>query len=126
MLKAYLVLNAALYVIFALWCTIAPSYTASALGLSWRNGSGKSEYITVYGGMEFAIAMFFLVCAFKPEWHQPGLIFGLLFYGGLVLWRIPTLILIPGVARTTYYFAASEFVLLLMALALWLSPSRSA
>ena len=125
MLKAYLLFNAALYVIFALWCTIAPSTTANALGLSWRNGSGKSEYITVYGGMEVAFAMFFLVCALRADWHAPGLMFALLFYAGLVLWRIPTLIFIPGVARTTYYFAGAEFVLLVMALLLRFTPARA-
>lgn len=119
MLQAYLYLNAALYVLFAGWCSIMPITTAGALGLEFKSGSGKSEYITVYGGMEFAIAVFFLIAAIKPELRSAGLLFALLFYAGLVMWRIPTLILISGVQPTTYFFAASEFVLGMLALLLW-------
>ena len=115
MLRTYLFVNAALYVLFALWCTLMPEKTASALGLMFRSGSGKSEYITVYGGMEFGIAMFFLLAALRPEMRQAGLLFALLFYGGLVAWRIPTLLMVPGVQKITYGFAASEAVLLVMA-----------
>lgn len=112
MLRTYLYVNAALYVIFALWCTLMPEKTADALGLGFRSGSGKSEYITVYGGMEFGIAMFFLLAAMRPEMRQAGLLFALLFYGGLVAWRIPTLLMVPGVKQITYGFAATEAVLL--------------
>ncbi len=112
MLRTYLYVNAALYVIFALWCTLMPEKTADALGLGFRSGSGKSEYITVYGGMEFGIAMFFLLAAMQPEMRQAGLLFALLFYGGLVAWRIPTLLMVPGVKQITYGFAATEAVLL--------------
>jgi hypothetical protein len=115
MLRTYLYVNAGLYVIFALWCTLMPEKTADALGLGFKSGSGKSEYITVYGGMEFAIAMFFLLAALRPEMRQAGLIFALLFYGGLVAWRIPTLLMVSGVKQITYGFAAAEAVLLVMA-----------
>lgn len=119
MLQAYLYLNAALYVLFAVWCSVMPATTAAALGLDFKSGSGKSEYITVYGGMEFAIAMFFLLAAIKPEYRHAGLLFALLFYGSLVAWRIPTLVFIAGVQPTTYLFAATEFILGVMALLLW-------
>lgn len=119
MIKAYLFLNAALYAIFVVWCTVMPTATAKALGLSFNSGSGKSEYITVYGGLEFGVAVFFLLAAIKPELRSAGLLFAVLFYAGLVLWRIPTLILVPGIQRTTYLFAGFEFALLVAAVGLW-------
>jgi len=126
MVKAYLLVNAALYILFALWCTVAPTKTANFLGLSFRSGSGKSEYITVYGGLEFGVAMFFLVAALRPEFRTAGLLFALLFYGGLVLWRIPTLLTIAGVQKQTYFFAGAELVLLLLGLMIWwMKPSAS-
>jgi hypothetical protein len=118
MLRMYLLVNAVLYVLFAVWCTVMPGKTAEVLGLTFRSGSGKSEYITVYGGLEFGVAMFFLLAAMRPEMRQAGLLFALLFYGGLVAWRIPTLLLVPGVHRVTYGFAATEAVLLGMAVLL--------
>jgi hypothetical protein len=123
MLKAYLFINAVLYVAFALWCTVMPEKTAAALGLAFRSGSGKSEYITVYGGLEFGVAMFFLAAALKPELRSAGLLFAVLFYGGLVLWRIPTLLLVSGVRPTTYGFAAAEAALLVWGMVIWLMPA---
>lgn len=124
MLRAYLLVNAVLYILFAVWCTLAPEKTASFLGLTFRSGSGKSEFITVYGGLEFGVAVFFLVAALRPEFRSAGLLFAILFYGGLVLWRIPTLLVIAGVERQTYLFAAAEGLLLLSGLALWLAVSE--
>jgi hypothetical protein len=118
MLRTYLFVNAALYVLFAVWCTVMPEKTAETLGLAFRSGSGKSEYITVYGGLEFGVAMFFLLAALRPELRQAGLLFALLFYGGLVAWRIPTLLMVSGVQKVTYGFAATEAVLLVMAVLL--------
>lgn len=120
MVKTYLLINAAMYILFALWCTFAPTKTAQFLGLSFRSGSGKSEYITVYGGLEFGVAMFFLLAALRPELRNAGLLFALLFYGGLVVWRLPTLLFVEGVQRPTYLFAAAEFVLLIVGLVAWI------
>jgi hypothetical protein len=118
MVTIYLYVNAALYAIFAAWCTIMPDKTASALGLSFRSGSGRSEYITVYGGLEAGVALFFLFTAMRPQLREAGLLFAILFYACLVLWRIPTLLFIPGIQRTTYGFAAGELALLIAAVAL--------
>lgn len=124
MIKAYLLLNGVLYILFALWCTIMPEKTASALGLSFRSGSGKSEYITVYGGLEFGLGVFFLVTALRPEMREPGLLLALLFYAGLVAWRTGTFLLVPGIGKVTYFFGAFELVLGLAALALWLTRHK--
>jgi hypothetical protein len=125
MLKSYLLFNAALYILFALWCTIAPEKTAGVLGLAFRSGSGKCEYITVYGGLEFGLGLFFLLAGLRPELREAGLILAICFYGGLVLWRLPTLALVPGIHRVTFGFAAAEFVLCAMAAALWFTNHRS-
>jgi hypothetical protein len=121
MTRTFLFVNAILYILFALWCTVAPTKTAEVVGLAFRSGSGKSEYITVYGGLEFGVAMFFLVAALRPELRDAGLLFGLLFYAGLVVWRIPGLLTIPGIAKTTYFFAGAEFLFGVWALVLWLT-----
>jgi len=120
MAQIYLFVNAALYVIFALWCTFMPEKTASTLGLSFRSGSGKSEYITVYGGLEFGVAMFFLVAALRPELRTAGVLFAVLFYGGLIVWRLGTFIFVSGIGRVTYGFAAGELVLGILALVVWM------
>ncbi len=121
MTQAYLYFNAAAYIVFAVWCTLMPEKTAGFLGLALPTASGKSEYITVYGGLEFGVAMFFLVCAIKPELRSAGLLFALLFYGGLIVWRLGTFVFLSGIGRTTFYFGASELLLGLAALGIWLT-----
>lgn len=124
MIRAYLFLNAAAYVGFALWCTFAPVTTADALGLQFRSGSGRSEYITVYGGLEMGVAIFFLVAAMQPKYQEAGLLFAVLFYAGLIVFRAYTLVTVPGIERMTYYFAGSELLFGLAAIALWVRGPR--
>jgi hypothetical protein len=119
MLKAYLLVNGVLYVIFALWCTFMPEKTAGYLGFAFKSGSGKSEYMTVYGGLEFGIALFFLAAGLKPELAQAGLLFALMFYGSLAVWRIYTFITVADIQKPTYYFGTSEIILAIMAAALY-------
>lgn len=121
MLKAYLLFNGVLYILFALWCTIAPAKTANFLGLDFRSGSGKSEYITVYGGLEFGLGLFFLAAALKPELTQTGLLFSLMFYGSLAAWRIYTFLTVPGILKPTYFFGGSEILLAILAVGLFLT-----
>lgn len=120
MIKAYLLFNGALYILLGLWCTILPRKTADFLGLSWSNNSGRNEYITVYGGMEFGIGLFLVLAALRPSMHQAGILFMLCFYAALVVWRTSTFITLgtAGIARQTFALAATEWVL--GALALWL------
>ena len=124
MTRAYLLVNAVLYVLFAVWCTAAPEKTSEALGLKMTGGSGKSEYLTVYGGMEMGIAAFFAACALRAEWREAGLLFGVCFYAGLVLWRVPTLLLVPGISGLTYATAALEALLAAAGLVLWWTGQR--
>jgi hypothetical protein len=119
MIKAYLLFNAVAYIGFSLWCTIAPEKTASSLGLTFRSGSGKSEYITVYGGLEMGVALFFLIAALTPKYQEPGLLFAVFFYGGLVVFRLFTFATVTGIERITHGFGASELVLGLIGAWLW-------
>lgn len=87
---AWLTLNALLYLALGVWCTLNPAGTATAIGYDLTNGSARSEYLTVYGGLEIGMAAFFAICAWRPDLRQAGLLFGVLSYGGIVLWRAIT------------------------------------
>lgn len=116
--RLYLFLNAALYVLFALWCTAAPEKTASAVGFTFRSGSGTSEFIAVYGGMELGFAAFFLLAALSPTLRPAGILFSICFYGGIVLFRAYSFATVAGIERPTYILASLEAALLIAALIL--------
>ncbi len=117
MVRAYLSFNAALYVLFAIWCTFAPAETAQQVGYTSLSRSGMSEYLVVYGGIELGLGALFFHCArSEPRF---GLRLALALYLPIVAYRWTTLALQWPVTATTLAVGALETALLLVALALW-------
>ncbi|MEO8461533.1 MAG: DUF4345 domain-containing protein, partial [Dokdonella sp.] len=86
----YLYFNAAVYAMFAIWCSLAPSTTSTAVGYLTLSPSGMSEYLVVYGGLEYGIAFFFAFCA-RAGHVRVGVIFALLLYSPMVLFRVASI-----------------------------------
>lgn len=86
-LTIYLAINAILYLLFGLWCAISPEYTSTAVGLQIPAQQGFTEYIAVYGGLEFGVGVFFLLSVLKANLRLPGVVFGTCFYCGLAAFR---------------------------------------
>jgi hypothetical protein len=115
MTPIYLWSNAFLYLIFAVWCLLKTTATAEFAGLGFLNGSGRSEYLTVYVGLEAGLAVFFALTALKPEYRELGILFSLALYVGVVLVRTITLFTISSIGMGTYIIAGLEWVLLIIA-----------
>jgi hypothetical protein len=117
MARSYLYFNAFIYALFAIWCSLAPEQTAHAQGYAALTASGMSEYLVVYGGMEFGFAALF--------WHwarsdpRTGLLFALGLYAPIVLWRAVSVLRYGPIAANTLAVAALEAVLLVIAIVLW-------
>jgi hypothetical protein len=116
MANAYLYFNAFLYAAFALWCTVAPTDTAFAVGYETLSRSGLSEYLVVYGGLELGLAFFFVWCA-KTGMQRAGLAFSLALYAPIVAYRLATVAHQWPVASITLFTGILEIVLLLGAIA---------
>lgn len=86
----YLLFNAVLYLALGIWCSIDPEGTASSIGYALTNDSARSEYVTVYGGLEVGLAVFFALCAFLPEHRRGGLLFAVVTYASIAAWRATT------------------------------------
>ena len=126
MAKAFLIFNGVLYVALAAWCTIAPIKTSSAIGFGLPSDSAKSEYIVVYGGLELAMGVFFLLCAFKADMLEAGLWFALLTYGCLMVYRWSTIFALKDLSTFIYTMVAVETVMTAVsAWLLWRQTSTS-
>lgn len=115
-MRAYLLTNAGLYALFAVWCTLKPSSTATSLGYVSRNAAGESEYLVIYGGLQFGLAAFFWWAARESSTQLSGLVFALCLYVPIVIYRVITVIKgwpLPGL---TLSVAALEIGLLLWGL----------
>ena len=81
MTSAYLYLNAAIYLLLAVWCTLAPARTAAAVGYASLTRSGQTEYLTIYGGLQLGLAFLFAWFAWTQQ-MRTGLVLAMALYLG--------------------------------------------
>lgn len=120
MAAIYLYLNAAMYAVFALWCALRLESTAANLGYTALSNSGRSEYFTVYGGLQWGLALVFAYTALKPELQRTGIVIGIAVYAPLVLHRLVSLARFGPVESLTKVVAGLEVAMLVAAAAIWL------
>jgi hypothetical protein len=124
MAVVFLWVNAALYAAFAAWCAVLPDKTSSAIGFGFLNPGAKSEFITVYGGLELGMALFFMFAALNPSMHTVGLLFALCLYACLAVFRAYTLLTIDGIGTFPYTMFAIEVPMALLSGWLYFKAAR--
>jgi hypothetical protein len=87
MASAYLYFNAALYLLFALWCTVAPLSTAANLGYASLTRGGHCEYLVIYGGVQVGLALLFCLLARDSTTVRLGLLVSIALYAPIVFYR---------------------------------------
>ena len=124
--KIYLVVVAALYIFLALWCTAQPETTSTKVGFELKGGSGQSEFMTVYGGLEFGMAIVFLLAI----WPLGNVYFGVLactvIHASLVVFRTISFFRFSDFDSFTYRLAAGEWVFMLIGIVLLILHSKQA
>lgn len=123
--KIYLVVVSVLYAGLALWCSFQPTVTSSKVGLELKGGSGESEFITVYGGLEMGMAIIFLVGVFRAEWLSASLFACVAMHVCLVLFRTITLFRCEDIGEFTYRLAIGEWIILVLGLIAMFVESRN-
>jgi hypothetical protein len=118
MASVYLYFNSALYLLFAIWCTLAPQKTAQSLGYSALSSAGRSEYLVIYGGLQFGLAILFALLARDPSLLRFGLKVSLFLYLPIVAYRIVTVWRFWPVPPLTLGTGVLEFCLLVSAASL--------
>ena len=115
--KTYLTIVSLLYFVLAMWCTFSPTETSQKIGFTLNGGSGKSEYMTVYGGLEFGLALVLIVFAWRPAMVSEGVLICVLIHAALVLFRTVSLFWFSDIEPMTWKLAAGEWAILLLGLA---------
>ena len=113
MVRIYLAVVGIAYLLLGVWCSIAPAHTSKSVGFDLRPGSGQSEYLVVYGGLEFAIGLFLVWPIFSASDPSAPLRFCLILHGCLVMFRTASFFLFSGIHTTTYVLAAVEWTIFL-------------
>ncbi|QDU73952.1 hypothetical protein Pan97_09520 [Bremerella volcania] len=116
--RIFLAIVGAAYLILGIWCAVAPAQTSKSVGFDLEPGSGQSEYFTVYGGLEFAWGLIFLMPLVMTDAIRPILIACVLIHGTAVIFRAISFFLFTGMGTTTYALAGVEWVIFLASAAI--------
>src|SRR6187399_253259 len=108
MVRVYLWFNAAMYAIFATACVLNPERLARAVGYFTLDNSGSSEFLAIYAGLEAGCALFYFLAAGRRELERPAILVSLCLYGGIMAFRLPSLLIYNPVRPITYITAAGE------------------
>ncbi len=123
--KTYLVVVALLYIGLAIWCSLQPEITSKKVGFQLTDGTGQSEFLTVYGGLEFGLALVLLASLAKPETVVYGLVACVLIHASLVLFRSIGFFCFKDFAPITYKLAIGEWLIMLLGMAILFTRSNN-
>jgi hypothetical protein len=107
------------YMLLGVWCAVSPQQTSQTVGFDLKPGSGQSEFLSVYGGLEFGLGLAFLLPLLRPESTTAILLTCLLSHAGIVVFRTIGWFLFTGISSTTIGLAAVEWVIFLGAAVLF-------
>lgn len=124
MARGFLTVVGLAYWALAFWCIMSPAATAQAVGFTLHPGTGQSEYLTVYGGLQLGLGLLFFAPWYRPDWTEAVLGGCLLIHSCLVVFRSLGFLAFRGFSTTTYGVAVVEWLLLLLSVWCYLQFRR--
>jgi hypothetical protein len=115
--KIFLTLVGLLYLGLSGWCSFAPETTSQKVGFEVQPGSGQSEYLTIYGGLELGMAILFLLPLIRNDMLEYSLLACLILHGCLVAFRTASFFVFSDVGGLTINLAIGEWIILLASVA---------
>ena len=112
------------YLYLAAWCSIQPVHTSQLVGFDLQPGSGQSEFLVIYGGLELGLALLFLWPFIRPKQLENSLQTCLIVHACLVLFRTASFFLYSGIPSMTRNLAFYEWLIFLAAAGLVWRESR--
>ncbi len=86
--KSLLSVSGLIFIAYGVACFINPELPAALSGLTIDSGDGFAELGAMYGGLQFGVGVFCLMCAVIPVYTRAGLLLLLLGIGCLALARL--------------------------------------
>lgn len=126
MIRIFLAAIGLLYLGLAIWCAVRPGDTSAKVGFQLVGDGGRSEFLTVYGGLEFGLGLMFLWPLIQSSHAAAMLLACLLIHASLVAFRSISLALYPAVPSMTLYLAGAEWMIFLCSAGLWWTSKPAA
>jgi hypothetical protein len=86
--KSILTISGLIFAAYGVACFLDPALPAALAGLTIDSGDGFAELGAMYGGLQFGVGVFCLLCAATPVYTRAGLLLLLLGIGCLALARL--------------------------------------
>ena len=102
-----------------------PVQTSQIVGFDLKPGSGQSEFLVFYGGLELALAVVFLLPLIRPKQLENSLLVCLIVHACLVLFRNVSFLLYTDISPMTKKLAFYEWLIFLGAAVLGWMESRN-
>lgn len=123
--RIFLTLIGIVYLYLAVWCSLMPERTSRLVGFDLIPGSGQSEFLVIYGGLESAMALIFLLPLVRPRQLESSLLSCLIIHACLVLFRTVSFFLYSDIEPMTRKLAFYEWLIFLSAAVLvWRETKR--
>lgn len=122
--RIFLTVIGVTYLYLAAWCSLMPVQTSQLVGFDLKPGSGQSEFLVIYGGLELALAIVFLLPLIRPKRLENSLLVCLIVHACLVLFRTVSFFLYSAISPMTQKLAFFEWLIFLVAAALVWMESR--
>lgn len=107
------------YLFLAGWCAFKPDQTSASVGFTLQKGSGQSEFLTIYGGLEFALGVVFLLPLIRPANTSFALALCLWIHACLVFFRSSGFVMFKEIPTMTYALASVEWIIFLGSTWIW-------
>ncbi len=113
--KIFLAIVGLVYLGLAVWCSVAPTVTSDKVGFELKSGSGQSEFLVIYGGLELAMALIFFLPWVRSDYLASSLLACVLIHACLVAFRTISFFLYSDISAMTYRLAIGEWTILILA-----------
>ena len=124
MTRIFLTVVGLIYLLLSIWCSVDPASTSRSVGFTLQTGSGQSEFLVIYGGLELALGLIFLWPLWQQDVTRFALVVCVIVHGCLVLFRSIGFFVFTGIGSTTYSLAAGEWLIFVISLGFYLVQSE--
>jgi len=109
--RIFLGLVGLVYLYLAAWCSLKPEQTSQLVGFELKPGSGQSEFLVIYGGLELALGLVFLWPLLRPEQLKSMLLVCLIVHACIVTFRSISFGMYSGIQPMTRSLAFYEWLI---------------
>ena len=99
-----------LYLLSGLWCVFQLELVAGFVGFELLTDTGKSEFFSVYGGLQVGLGLAMLMTSLKSEYLEAGVYFSAIFSSFLALFRVSSFIVYGFIESFVFILILEIFI----------------